>query len=124
MRTEEKKREKERQSAALTPAVTTPAEHGSTPVEAAREQEPVDQPPVEVSEATAPAEAHSVEASNEAPVVDASADTDAPGPAEPVAEVGCFDSILIHVQGTDFFSPSSIATPKQMVITHPTLPQL
>lgn len=87
MRTEEKKREKERQSATLTPVITTPAENESTPTEAVLEQKQTDQPSVELAETNEPAEAKSVEATNEVPALDVAADTDVLGPAEPVEEV-------------------------------------
>jgi hypothetical protein len=91
LRTEEKKREKERQSAApVTPVITTPAENDATPTEPVLEQKQSDEAPIEISETAAPAESKDVEARNEAPVVDAVADTDAPESTAPANEVWRF----------------------------------
>ncbi|KAF3386329.1 hypothetical protein F1880_001669 [Penicillium rolfsii] len=82
LRTEEKKREKERQSAApVTPVITTPAENDATPTEPASEQKPSNEAPNPIPEAAAPAVVKAVETTNEAPVVDAIADTGASEPA-------------------------------------------
>jgi hypothetical protein len=95
LRTEEKKREKERQSAAVTPVIPTPSENDAIPTEAVAEQKQVDEAPVEVSRSSAPAEAKPVEATKEEPAVDAAADTDAHVSTEPVTEV-CRSDYILH----------------------------
>lgn len=99
LRTEEKKREKERQSAApVTPVITTPAENGTTPAEATTNPEQPDESPVEILEGAAPTEAKPAEAANEAPSVNAAADKDAPATTESVTDVWRSKIIYIRVQ--------------------------
>lgn len=119
MRTEEKKREKERQSAAITPVITNPAENDATPTEPVSEQKQSDEAPVEIPETAAPAESKDVEAAHEAPVVDAVALTDAPEPAAPANEVWRTIGIGVHVQDSNLLSLKQMAAPNPMVTRLP-----
>lgn len=88
LRTEEKKREKERQSTApVTPVISTPAEKDTTPAEATADQKQPDEAPVDISDSAAPIDTKPAEYTGEALSVNATVDTDAPALAEPVAEV-------------------------------------
>ncbi|KAJ5160915.1 uncharacterized protein N7482_007919 [Penicillium canariense] len=92
LRTEEKKREKGRQSAAPpTPVITTPAENGTTSTETTADQKQAEATPAEAPVGSLPAETETDEATNEAPPVDAAsgsiADNRVPELAEIKAEV-------------------------------------
>lgn len=94
LRTEEKKREKERQSTApVTPVISTPAENDTTPTEAITDQKQPDEAPVEISESAAPVDTKPAEYTSEALSVNATDDTGASALAEPVAEVRRFSNI-------------------------------
>lgn len=94
LRTEEKKREKGRQSTApVTPVISTPAENDTTPAEATTDQSQLDESPVEIPESAAPADTKPVEPASEAITVNATTDAGAPAVAEPVAEVRYFSNI-------------------------------
>lgn len=127
MRTEEKKREKERQSAApVTPVITTPAENDATPAEPVPEQKQSEEAPIEISETAAPVEMKAVEAANAAPVVDAVADTDASEPAVLANEVWRSINIRVYVQWSNLLSLKQMATPNPTVtrLPMPTQPPL
>jgi hypothetical protein len=127
LRTEEKKREKERQSAApVTPVITTPAENDATPTEPVPEQKQPVEASIEIPETAAPVESKDVEskdveATNEAPVVDAVVDTDAPEPPALATEVWRSISMGVLVQCSNLLSLKQMATPSQKV-TRPPMP--
>lgn len=87
LRTEEKKREKGRQSTApVTPVISTPADD-TTPTEATTDQRQPLEPPVEIPESVVPANTKPVEPATEAISVNATADAGVSALARPVTEV-------------------------------------
>lgn len=123
LRTEEKKREKGRQSTTpVNPVISTPVENDTTPTEATTDPRQPDESPVEIPESAAPADSKPVEPASEAISVNATADAGASALAQPVAEVRHFSNITRICPLTNLLSPSTTITPNPVMARVQTTP--